>query len=35
MIDLQLDRPVPDTLLYRDIAKLQNKHAILRQNGCS
>ena len=33
MILLQLERPVPDTLLYRDIATLPNKHAILRQNG--
>ena len=33
MMMLQLDRSVPDTLRYRDIAGRANRHAILRQNG--
>ncbi len=33
VILLQLDRPVPDSLRYRELSALPTRHAILRQNG--
>ena len=33
MVLLQLDRPVPDSLRYREVMALPAKYAVLRQNG--